>query len=226
MGDLERRVGYAFRDPAIERQVFTHSSYRHENPGEPGLDNERLEFLGDSILGFLVSRALYERFPERSEGELTRRRAHLVSAHHLARKARALELGQELYLGRGEEKGGGRDKESILADAYESLIAGIFLDGGMDAAAAFVAREFAAEVQEPLEQAPPVDYKSRLQERLHATLGPEPSYRVVEEAGPDHAKVFEVRVLVGEREVGRGLGASKKAAQQAAARAALEALEL
>lgn len=220
--DLGERTGYRFRDAGLERQVFSHRSFRHEYPGRTAADNERLEFLGDAVLEFVVSRMLFEHFPRAREGELSRLRAHLVSAQHLAGKARALDLGRELMLGRGEELSGGRDKDSILADVYESLLAGIFLDGGLDAAVEFIEREFTDDVAS-LEGARPVrDYKSLLQEELHAQGSAEPRYDVVGESGPDHRKTFVVAVTIDGDEVAHGEGGSKKAAQQDAARAALE----
>jgi len=225
MGDgLFDRIGYAFRDPFIESQVFSHRSFRHENPDGPQVDNERLEFLGDAILGFVVSQLLFARFPDKREGELSRLRSHLVSAHHLAKKARKLDLGRDLKLGRGEELSGGRNKDSILADVYESLIAGIYLDGGLDEAAGFVERELDEDVASLEISWPLRDYKSHLQEDLHQAGRPEPTYQVIDETGPDHRKVFEVAVLVDGEAVGSGSGTSKKAAQQEAARAALEHL--
>jgi ribonuclease-3 len=224
--DLERRIGYVFRDPELRAQALTHRSYRHENRDQPERDNERLEFLGDSILGFVIARMLFERCPDHSEGELSRLRSHLVSAHHLAGMARELELGRELRVGRGEEKSGGRAKESILADAFESLLAALFLDGGLAAAEDFVRRRFAAEIEPLVATEPPRDFKSYLQEALHAQGRSEPDYHVVEEAGPDHHKLFEVAVEIEGAVVGRGIGRSKKTAQQAAARAAVQVLGL
>lgn len=224
MSDLKALIGYEFRDPALLEQVFCHRSFRHESSASGG-DNERLEFLGDAVLGFVVSRLLYDRFPDRSEGDLSRLRAHVVSATHLAAKSRALGLGAYLRLGRGEDLSGGRDKDSILADAFESLVAGIFLDGGPEAATRFVLAQLEEDVNGADSAVALRDYKSQLQEELHARGKCEPDYSVVAEAGPDHRKMFEIAVTVDGREIARGHGSSKKSAQQAAARSALGALD-
>jgi len=222
--DLEARLGYEFKDMALKAQVLTHRSFRHENEGDPTPDNERLEFLGDAVLGFLVSRALYTAFPGKSEGELSKLRALLVSARKLAAKARALDLGAHLRLGRGEDKSGGRDKDSILSDAFESVVAGVYLDGGLDEASRLVERLYADEMPDLGSRQPLSDYKSYLQETLHARGRSEPRYEVVEEVGPDHRKLFHVAVTIDGCEAGRGHGASKKAAEQEAARAAVASL--
>ena len=226
MSSLEERIAYRFQDPGLLDQALSHRSFRHENPRGRELDNERFEFLGDAILGFLVSRMLFARYPEKREGDLSRLRAHLVSTRHLAGKARALALGRHLQVGRGEERSGGRDKESILADGYESLLAAVYLDGGLEAAEGFVEREFRSGVEAAIGVETPRDDKSQLQEALHARGESEPVYHVIEAMGPDHRKTFEVSVEVQGQEAGRGVGRSKKAAQQAAARQALEALGL
>ena len=222
--ELQERLGHGFVEQGLLRLALTHRSFRNEAPEDGLVHNERLEFLGDAVLGFLVSRKLYELYPAKTEGQLTRLRSALVSDAHLARKARLMELGRFMHLGRGEVLSGGRDKDSILAAAYESLIAAVYLDGGLEAARGLVEREFAEDIAllglKPL----PRDYKTTLKETLEAQGRAEPRYQVVETTGPDHRKRFHVAALVGGSEAGRGTGSSKKSAEQRAAKQALEAL--
>jgi ribonuclease-3 len=219
---LQRRLGYRFRDEGILDLALTHRSASFES-GAPGRHNEALEFLGDAVLGFVAASALYERAGDRAlVGALARRRAAVVSEAALAAQARALDLGSALRLGKGEAGTGGRDKPSLLADAFEAVVAAIYLDGGLAAARAFIldrlGPELAAEGRRPAED---VDPKTRLQEILQARGVAAPEYRVVEAAGPDHSRRFTVEVVVEGRGVACGEGASKKAAGTEAARAAL-----
>ena len=225
---LERRLEYSFRDRDLLRTALTHTSYLHDarGPGNLPHDYQALEFLGDAVVGFLVSEHLFERFPDKREGELTKIRSSLVSRESLARQAALLGLGDFARLSRGEEKSGGRDKKAILADLFESVTAAIYLDGGDQ-----VARDFLlGELRETLNQIEkdgftPSDFKSMLQEMVHRLGKQGPVYQLVEEEGPPHQRRFSSSVQVGEEVVARGAGSSKKASQQAAARAALRLLE-
>jgi ribonuclease-3 len=221
---LEESLGHTFADRRLLARALVHSSWAHEK-GMPGEDNESLEFLGDSVLSLCVSRMLFERFGQGEVGELARVRSFLVSEPSLARKARALHLGPHLNVGRGEEKGGGREKDSLLADAYEAVLAAVYLDGGLTAAAALVTRQFAAQIARADKGGgDDRDYKTRLQEALQGAGLPLPLYRVSAEAGPDHKKEFHVELVVSDRVVARGKGTTKKTAEQEAARRALRAL--
>jgi ribonuclease-3 len=219
---LEARLGYRFQDLALLDQALTHSSRAHESL-EPGArHNEPLEFLGDAVLGFVVADLLHRRDPQGDEGKKSKARAHLVSAGSLARRAGELGLPDLLLLGRGEEKTGGRAKAALWADAYEALIAALYLDGGLTAAHRFVSAEFATELEAgPL---PSRDYKSALQEVLQARGEPLPEYVVVAEEGPSHRIRFHVECRVLGQVVAHGEGHSKKEAQQDSARKALAVL--
>jgi ribonuclease-3 len=222
--ELEVRLGYAFRDRTLGETALTHTSWINEASAAGRTDNERLEFLGDAVLALVVSDLLMRRLPEGAEGDLTRARAALVSEGGLARAASALDLGGWIFLGRGEERTGGRARPSILANALEALMGAIYLDGGLGEALGVAARLFAGEVADVEQHAVP-DYKSRLQERAQAFLQTAPVYRVVAETGPDHDKRFEVALTLVGREWGRAIGRSKKEAEQSAAAMALDALE-
>jgi ribonuclease III len=223
---LERRVGYRFRDPGLLEHALTHTSRANEDVSGGVFDNESLEFLGDAVLGFAIADLLFRRFPERDEGWKSKIKSALVSTSSLARLADRLNLGEHLLLGRGEEKTGGRRKQALLADGYEALIAAIYLDGGVDHATAFIAREFAGFIQNAHEPEGVMrDFKSALQERVQSEGGPLPEYVVVGETGPDHHKMFQVEVRVGGRTLANAYGRSKKEAEQEAARLALERLQ-
>lgn len=222
---LEAAIGHHFANREVLGRALTHSSHVHERVpagGTDGLrDNEQLEFLGDSVLGFLISEELLKSDPEAPEGRLSKQKAHLASAVWLHEAAQRLRLGEYLQLGRGEELSGGRTKKTLLVNALEALIAAIYLDGGMDAARAFVHR-FVVEPgaaqsgDEPL--APNLtDYKSALQELAQARRLPPPRYVIVRERGPEHSKTFTVEVRVGREWVGQAEGYTKKAAAQKAA---------
>jgi ribonuclease-3 len=222
---LEATVGYCFKDRKLLERALTHRSYANENEGEGLQHNESLEFLGDAVLGFLVSAIIFQRFPSRAEGELSRIKAHLVSSANLLRLAESIHLGEYLRLGRGEEKTGGRRKRAILADAFEAVLAAVYLDGGIDGATGCFARVLSP-CLEDLDPDQPYygDFKSALQEQLHDLGRSEPAYDVVDEIGPDHRKTFVVQLRVDDRVVAQGSGRSKKEAQQEAARLALETL--
>ncbi len=220
---LEEILNYTFRDRALLAEALTHSSYANECQAEYLPDNERLEFLGDAVLDMVVSEYLMTALPDSHEGELTRIRAEVVSLPSLSRLARSLNLGSCLLLGRGEERSGGCDKPSLLADALEALLGAVFTDGGFDSAKSVVLPLFV-----PLLKQTTVDdsqdFKSRLQEVLQSTQRNLPVYAMVETSGPDHERVYQVDVLIDNHPLGSGQGRSKKQAEQAAAQAALTSL--
>lgn len=220
--DLETAIGYRFRNIQLLQNALTHSSYANERWHNSLLSNERLEFLGDSVLGMLVAEYLYKTFPDRPEGELTRMRADMVCEHTLAAVANKIGLGKHLMLGHGEERLGGRSRESILADATESVIAACFLDGGLDAAAQFVQQYILVEV--PVTRLNNMDYKTALQELVQQKKNQVLSYALVGQSGPDHDKQFDVAVSLNGSVIGTGTGRSKKRAEQMAAKAAMEKL--
>ena len=220
--NLETAIGYRFKNITLLQNALTHSSYANERWHNSLMSNERLEFLGDSILGMVVAEYLYHQFPERPEGELTRMRADMVCESSLAVIAAKIGLGEHLQLGHGEERFGGRNRASILADAVESVIAACFLDGGMDAAKGFIQNFVLCEV--PVKKMHNTDYKTALQELVQQKKDQVLTYNLVGESGPDHDKVFAVEVALNGKYVGRGTGSSKKRAEQDAARMAIEAL--
>lgn len=221
--DLEAAIGYRFQNITLLQNALTHSSYANERWHNSLLSNERLEFMGDSILGMVVAEYLYRNFPDRPEGELTRMRADMVCETSLAQIALRLDLGKHLLLGHGEERFGGRTRPSILADAVESVIAATFLDGGMAAAESFIERFVLCDV--PVSKMHNTDYKTALQELIQQKKNQVLFYRLVGESGPDHDKTFTAQVLLNEEVIGEGVGSSKKRAEQDAARAALENLK-
>ena len=220
--DLEAAIGYKFKNIALLQNALAHSSYANERWHNSLMSNERLEFLGDSILGMCVAEYLYCTFPDRPEGELTRMRADMVCEQTLAAVAGRIGLGDHLLLGKGEEQGGGRTRNSILADAVESVIAATFLDGGMGAAKQFIQKFILVEV--PVKKLHNVDYKTGLQELVQQKKNQVLTYALVGESGPDHDKHFDVEVSLNGKVVGLGSGSSKKRAEQDAARVAIEAL--
>jgi ribonuclease-3 len=223
---LEEKLGYRFRQRGLLTRALTHRSRSSEHTeGPESQDNEQLEFLGDSILGFVVSEFLVARNPDSSEGELSQLKAHLVSSTHLHRCALELDLGQSLLLGKGEERNGGRERKTLLADAVEAIIAAMHLDGGIDAARKFV-HEHVVNVLEDPDEAEAIgllNYKSVLQEKTQALGLPIPRYATVATSGPEHAKVFTVEVKIGEQ-TSRAHGSSKKAASQEAAHIMIQQL--
>jgi ribonuclease-3 len=224
--ELQQRIQYRFRDRGLLEHALTHKSRAAEDVSGGVADNESLEFLGDAVLGLVVADALFRQYPTYTEGQKSKIKAAVVSTYSLARHAARLQLGEHLILGRGEEKTGGRHKQALLADAYEALIAAIYLDGGLEAAGAFLERELkdaidAGRTQDFVGQ----DYKSALQERLQALGHPLPEYRVAGEAGPDHRKVFRIDVVVAGEVLGTATGRAKKEAEQEAARLALARLD-
>ncbi len=222
LDSLETRIGHRFADRRLLEQALTHQSRAHEQ-GDLRLGNERLEFLGDAVLDLLISELLMEEHPDADEGVLSKARAASVNQRALAARARALDLGQFVRLGRGEQRSGGADKESILANVFEALLGALYLDGGLAAARSLVEREFQPRLGALKEALG--DAKTRLQERAQALGRSIPEYCTVAERGPDHAKEFEVEVRIGDEWLARGGGRSKQAAEQAAARLALAGLE-
>src|SRR5574340_146186 len=228
---LETAIGYPFADRSLLVRALTHSSLVNErllSGGEPLQDNEQLEFLGDAVLGLVISEILFRSFPGVGEGRLSKIKAHFVSSSHLHEVARQLGLGAYLQLGRGEEMSGGREKRTLLADALEALIAALYLDGGLQATRQFTERHIIGAEAEALghveEQLPAglVDFKSALQELAQARKLPHPRYAIVKERGPEHSKTFTVEVRVGKDLTGQAEGLTKKAAAQKAAQQVYE----
>jgi ribonuclease-3 len=228
VGSLEQTLGHKFRNPELLERALTHKSKVYEKPAahEGSGDNEQMEFLGDAILGFVVSECLYVHQPLSAEGRLSKIKAHLVSAARLHEVAVAIGLGEHLLLGRGEELSGGREKRTLLADGVEALIAALFLDGGLEPARQFILTHVIGSLNVPeegLDQAI-TDYKSALQETAQSLKLPQPRYVIVAEEGPEHAKTFTVEVRLGKEWVGQAQGLSKKAAGQKAAELILQQL--
>ena len=221
---LQQTLGVSFNDASLLEQALVHSSYINENPGFAPTSNERLEFLGDAVLGLIVAEKLYQDSPRFTEGEMTKLRAALVRRDTLARMAKAIGLGGHLYLGKGEEATGGRRKPANLAAALEAVIAAVFLDKGSSAAREFVLRMLDVELENAVSQHTGVDYKSELQELIQAREQQTPTYHLVEATGPYHDRTFTMEVRLGGTVLGRGSGRSKKAAESEAARSALERL--
>jgi ribonuclease III len=223
--DLQKTLGVPFQQQELLTQALTHSSYANENPGIAPASNERLEFLGDAVLGLIVGENLFRDFPAMAEGEMTRLRSILVKQETLARVAESIELGAYLYLGKGEESSGGRDKPANLARALEALIAAVYLDHGYAVTEQFVLEILDAELLKTLYQGTIIDYKSQLQELLQAKVQQTPVYNLIETEGPDHDKKFTVEVKLGNDVLASGVGRSKKKAETEAARIALENLK-
>src|SRR5579859_7753737 len=223
---LSRTLGYSFRDASLLQAALVHTSYVNERPGRGLEANERLEFLGDAVLGVVVAHRLYELRPESPEGELTVLRAWLVRQSTLARWARQVALGPHLLLGRGEARGGGRDRPALLSRGFEALIGSIYLDGGLDAARSVLLPFIDQDVQAASSPQRVVDAKSRLQQVTQARFESTPVYNLVDHSGPGHAPLFVVEVKAGPEILARGSGHSKRAAQQAAAHAALQQLDV
>ena len=222
---LEERLGYRFNDPSLLRGALYHSSYANEHRTMGISSNERLEFLGDAVLGFVSAEHLYRKHPDLPEGELTRIRAALVCEESLHEVAQSLQLGDFLLLGKGEESGGGRRRPSILADAVEAVLAAVYLDGGIDKARELIHRVLLDKEQEQVVESRRRDYKTELQELVQRKPNQELHYALVSESGPDHAKVFAVAVTLNGQTIGLGSGHSKKEAEQSAARSALEQMK-
>ena len=221
---IQKNLSYTFQNSEILKLALTHPSYAHEHPQHEGeaSHNQRLEFLGDAVLDFLVAAWLYRTYPDFSEGTLTRLRATLVRTTSLAKLARNFELGDALQLGRGEEDSGGHQRPANLCDALEATVGALYLDAGMEIVWQRLESWFATQAELILEAEAYVDAKSRFQEWAQAEFSITPEYEIIDERGPDHAKIFTAQVMIGEKIVGKGTGASKRNAEQAAARTALD----
>ena len=225
MRELEKKLNYTFRDPGLLGEALSHSSYANEHRSAGLRSNERLEFLGDSVLGFVTAEFLFLQHPDLPEGDLTRIRAALVCEQSLYEVARKLDLGRYLKLGRGEEAGGGRERTSILAGATEAVFAAVYLDGGIGAASTLIHRVLLDAEKEEVVEERRRDYKTALQELVQRQADQVLTYRMIGEEGPDHDKTFLAEVLLNGTQVGTGSGHSKKEAEQSAAKAALRKLE-
>lgn len=222
---LQERIRYRFSDVALLQEALTHRSFVNEHPGQTESHNERLEFLGDAVLDLLVSERIFLDFPQRDEGELTRIRAEVVNEASLAACARRLDLGAALRLGRGEDRSGGRAKDSLLADAFEALLGALYREAGPAAVRGLLDELLTEAIAASAAHREGIDGKSRLQELLQGRFGAAPQYRLSSAAGPDHERLYTVEVVFREAVIGSGSGRSKKAAEQAAARAALAELD-
>ena len=224
METLEARIGYTFHDRRLLQNALMHSSYANENRARGCTSNERLEFLGDSVLGMVTATRLYRLYPDMPEGKLSRLRAELVCEQSLHAVALELGLGSYIRLGHGEARNGGRERPSILADAVEAIIAAIYLDGGLESAQRFILDHILTGLAEG-QMHHVADYKTDLQERVQRKPGQALEYTLLSESGPDHNKSFTMNVLLNGSEIGRGTGRTKKEAEQAAAKSALERME-
>ena len=222
--ELEKTLQVSFRDFVLLQQALVHRSYLNENPDFELRSNERLEFLGDSVLSAVIAEKLYADYPSLAEGDMTKLRSALVRGETLARISQRLNLADYLYLGRGEESSGGRTRQSILADALEAVIGAVYLDQGFNACRELILRLYEGEVEKAVSDSLTADFKSRLQETAQSKYREVPEYRLVSAEGPDHAREFIVEVLVGGRIMGKGKGKSKREAEKEAARSALEVL--
>lgn len=223
--ELERKLDHHFADRNLIETALTHRSHAYRAGQERLQSNERLEFLGDSVLGLIVNEYLFRRYRDRSEGELTKMKSLIVSRAVLSRAAESLQLGRHLILAPGEVDAGGRTRASILSDAFEAVLGALYLDGGLEPVQRFVRRELLSTLEETLTDHQLANYKSLLQEKVQASLKTPPRYKVTATSGPDHAKRFVVEVVVRGRVLGRGEGNSKKLAEQRAAREALDVVE-
>jgi ribonuclease-3 len=220
----EQTLGISFNRPSLLVQALTHSSYANENPAIAPVSNERLEFLGDAVLGLVVAEQLYRDFPELSEGDMTKLRAYLVKQETLSAVAKRIDLGSHLYLGKGEDGSGGREKHANLARALEAVIAAVYLDQGMKSAETLILKLLEPELRTAFSTGVVTDFKSRLQEYIQSQSQPPPSYHLIETTGPDHDRTFTVEVRSGDAVLAQGTGKSKKSAEAEAARLALESL--
>jgi ribonuclease-3 len=222
--ELEKKIKYQFRDYKILEEALTHSSHANEKNNSNLNHNERLEFLGDSVLSIVISDYLFMKYPDFPEGDLTKLRAKIVCEPTLAESANELLLGQYMSFGKGEAQTGGRERPSILADAFEALIASIYLDGGLNEARRFILETMFDKIEDAVHGRIFLDYKTALQERVQATSQDSIVYEIINEKGPDHQKVFSSCVIIGGTSIGEGSGRSKKEAEQLAAKMALKVL--
>jgi len=222
LAQLQNKLGIKLNNPSLLEQALTHSSHINENPGAAPESNERLEFLGDAVLSMIIAEELFHKLPASTEGEMTTLRASLVKRDTLARLAREIGMGNFLYLGKGEETSGGRQKTANLAGAYEAIIAAVYIDQGWSVTQELTLRLFRKELAEASTKCMEIDYKTQLQEYIQARQQVTPSYQVIDASGPNHDKTFTVEVMVGNRVLGKGTGKNKKSAETEAARAALQ----
>lgn len=222
---LQDHLSYSFKNVAWLQQALTHRSYVNESRKKAAVDNERLEFLGDAVLDLVICEALMEHFPKSPEGELSKMKAKIVSEQNLAEVARQIDLGPFLLLGKGEERTRGSEKPSLLANAFEALIAAIYLDAGLESAKAVILKQLKDSLNTLTPGEISFDYKTALQEYSQKTFGTLPFYRVISETGPDHQKEFQIETIVNDKQCGIGTGKSKKTAEQKSARRALEFLK-
>lgn len=220
--EFEKQIGYVFKDISLLKKALSHKSYVNEKRLQANKHNERLEFLGDAVLELGISDMLFQYFPQHREGAMSKIRASLVNEVALAEQARKIDLGKYLFLGKGEEQCQGREKDSLLSDAYEAVLGAIYLDGGFQNAFKVIRAFFDSELKRSATEDISRDYKTKLQEEVQNLYKESPEYRLVNEIGPDHAKVFEVHVYVQGQQIGEGEGRSKKQAEQNAAQSALE----
>jgi len=225
LAKLQQVLGIRFKNPSLLQQALIHGSYTNENPGIAPVCNERLEFLGDAVLGVAIAEKLYQFLPDATEGKMTHLRAALVSRKALSRLAADIGLHEYIYLGRGEEASGGRQKSTNLAGALEAVIAAVFMDSGWDSARDLVLHLFRTHLDELGRQPPEIDYKSKLQHLIQSQRQQPPAYRITEASGPSHQPLFTAEVIVGDAILAKGCGNSKKLAETEAARLALEQLE-
>jgi ribonuclease-3 len=224
--DFEKKIGITFKDTSLLERVFIHSSYSHENPEYININNERLEFLGDSVLNFVISGKIFHDFPDLPEGKLTEIRVSLIREETLAQIASTLDLGKYLFLGKGEEATGGRKRQTNLADTLEAFIGALFLDQGLTRTRNLILKLFHDQLYSIDSSSVTVNYKSRLQEYTQSKHSILPKYILVEEKGPDHDKVFVVQVMIGDSIIGLGTGKSKKAAEMDSARHACNEIQI
>lgn len=223
--NIEKEINIVFKQTSLLKTAFIHRSYLNEHPGEKLSHNERLEFLGDSVLGVIVSDYLYEKFPSKPEGDLTNYRSSIVNAKILSQVAKELSLGKYLFLSKGEEETGGRDRQYILANTYESLLGAIYLDQGLEVSARFVRKNLITHLKEIVDKKLYKDFKSKLQELAQEKFNITPSYKVLSEQGPDHSKIFETGVYLNKKLIGKGVGNSKQISEQEAAKNYLEKID-
>lgn len=223
---FEKNLGYKFKKPGLLKQALTHKSYTNEMRLSPLEHNERLEFLGDAVLELVISHLLMEKFQDHPEGELSKLRAAIVNETQLAELARVIHLGEFLFLGRGEDQTGGREKDSLLSDAYEAVLGAVYVDRGLKKVFGVIAKQYHRIIEKVGEEGFAKDYKTRLQEEVQGRFRSIPRYELVRSEGPDHNKIFEVNLYVQNELYGMGKGSSKKSAEQDAARNALEKLGL
>src|SRR3990172_6996293 len=212
--NLEDKIGLKFKDKSLLKTAFIHRSYLNEHPKEKLPHNERLEFLGDSVLGMIVSEYIYEKYPTHPEGDLTNFRSSIVNARSLSKAASFLKLGDYLYLSRGEEATGGRTRQFLLANTFEALIGAIFLDLGLVEVKKFLSNYLLPSLEEIVEKKLYKDFKSQLQEKIQESVGTTPVYKIIEERGPDHAKIFRTAVFIDKKKIADGAGPSKQEAEQ------------